>query len=64
MEAILPLSVGLLSLYGFLFFMIGIFVNPTANYHLPVKHFLEKNGFTVYCVDTRITKNMSGVENL
>ena len=44
--------------------VIGIFVNPTANYHLPVKHFLEKNGFTVYCVDTRVAKNMRGVENL
>ncbi len=43
--------------------VIGIFVNPTGNYHLPVKQIPENNGFTVYCVDARVTKNVISIEN-
>ena len=36
--------------------VIGIFMNPMGNYHIPVKYFLEGNGFSgrIYMVDARI----------
>ena len=38
----------------------GVFMNPTGNYHVPVKYFLEKNGFSglVYLVDARRTVHL------
>ncbi len=44
----------------------GIFMNPTGNFHLPVKYFLEKNGFqgVVYLVDPRVSKHMRMINNL
>ena len=29
----------------------GAFMNPTGNYHMPVKYFLESNGNDVYVVE-------------
>ena len=31
----------------------GVFMNPTGNYHMPVKHFMESNGYKVYVVDAK-----------
>ena len=31
----------------------GVFMNPTGNYHMPVKYLLESNGYDVYAVDAR-----------
>lgn len=42
----------------------GIFMNPTGNYHMPVKHFLESNGFVVYTVDARRTHHLRMTQNL
>ena len=42
----------------------GIFMNPTGNYHMPVKHFLESNGFFVYTVDARRTHHLRMTQNL
>ena len=42
----------------------GIFLNPTGNYHMPVKHSLESNGFIVYVVDARKTHHLRMIQNL
>lgn len=44
--------------------IVGIFMNPTGNYHLPLKYFLEKHGSTVYMVDSRKTVYLRMVMNL
>jgi transposase len=46
--------------------VIGIFMNPTGNYHIPVKHFLESNGFSgrIFMVDARRTEHLRKVMNL
>jgi len=41
-----------------------IFMNPTGNYHIPLKYFLENNSFTVYMVDARKTLNLRKMINL
>ena len=41
-----------------------IFMNPTGNYHIPLKYFLENNNFTVYMVDARKTLNLRKMINL
>jgi len=43
--------------------IMGIFMNPTGNYHMPVQHFLESSGFTVKYVDARITDYARKMEN-
>ena len=42
----------------------GVFMNPTGNYHMPVKYFLESNGYNVYIVDARKTEHLRMVQNL
>ena len=42
----------------------GVFMNPTGNYHVPLKYFLEKNGFIVCMVDARRTVHLRKVMNL
>ena len=42
----------------------GVFMNPTGNYHMPVKHFMESNGYKVYVVDARRTEHLRMVQNL
>lgn len=42
----------------------GIFINPTGNYHVPIQHFLESSGYTVICVDARITDMARTMSNL
>ena len=42
----------------------AVFMNPTGSYHVPLKHFLEKNGLSVYMVDARRTVHMRQVMNL
>lgn len=42
----------------------GVFMNPTGNYHMPVKYFLESNGYNVYVVDARKTEHLRMVQNL
>lgn len=42
----------------------GIFMKPTGNYHMPVRHFLESSGLPVYVVDARKTEHMRIIQNL
>ena len=42
----------------------GIFMNPTDNYHMPVKYFLESNGYHVYAVDAGKTEHLRMIQNL
>lgn len=44
--------------------VMGIFMNPTGNYHMPVKHFLESNNFSVYVIDARRTEHLRIIQNL
>ena len=46
--------------------VMGIFMNPTGNYHMPLKHFLEINGFKerIFLVDARRTEHMRTILNL
>lgn len=44
--------------------VMGIFMNPTGNYHMPVKHFLESNSFPVYVIDARRTEHLRIIQNL
>ena len=41
-----------------------IFMNPTGNYHVPLKYFLENNNFTIYMVDARKTLHLRKMMNL
>ncbi len=41
-----------------------IFMNPTGNYHVPLKYFLDKNNFIVYMVDARKTLHLRKMMNL
>ncbi len=44
----------------------GIFMNPTGNYHMPLKYFLEQNGFRgkIHLVDARRTAHLRKIMNL
>ena len=42
----------------------GIFINPTGTYHVPIRHFLESNGYVVYYVDPRVTDSARTASNL
>ncbi len=46
--------------------VIGIFMNPTGNYHMPVKYFLESNGYAgkTFMTDARKTEHLRMVTNL
>ncbi len=41
-----------------------VFMNPTGNYHMPVKYFLESNGYDVYAADARKTEHLRMIQNL
>ena len=41
-----------------------IFMNPTGNYHVPLKYFMENNNFAVYMVDARKTLHLRKIMNL
>ncbi len=42
----------------------GMFINPTGNHHLPLKHFLGKQEFNVYMIDSRKTVYLRMVMDL
>ena len=42
----------------------GIFMNPTGNYHIPLHHFLESNGYMVIYIDPRVTDYARKMVNL
>ena len=42
----------------------AVFMNPTGNYHAPVKEFLEHNGYRVILVDARISEHIRMADNL
>ena len=42
----------------------GIFMNPTGTYHIPIQHFLESSGYTVYYIDPRVTESARTASNL
>ena len=42
----------------------GVFMNPTGNYHMPVRYFLQSNGYNVYIVDARNTEHLRMEQNL
>ena len=46
--------------------VVGIFMNPTGNYHIPVKYFLENSGFSgrIFMVDARRTEHLRKMMNL
>ena len=39
-------------------------MNPTGNYHMPVKYFQKSNRYDVYIVDARKTEHFRMVQNL
>ena len=39
-------------------------MNPTDNYHVPLKYFLKNNNFTVYMVYARKTLHLRKIMNL
>lgn len=44
--------------------IIGVFINPTGTYHVPLQHFLESNRYRVIYVDPRVTDYARKMENL
>ncbi len=44
--------------------VIGIYINPTGTYHMPLQYFLENNNYGVNYVDARITNYVRKIENL
>lgn len=42
----------------------GNIMNPTGNYHMPVKHFLESTNLAVYLIDARRTEHLRIIQNL
>ena len=44
--------------------IVGIFMNPTGTYHIPIQHFLESSGYTVYYIDPRVTEFARVTSNL
>ena len=43
---------------------IGVFINPTGTYHVPLQYFLESNGYRIIYVDPRVTDFARKMENL
>ena len=44
--------------------IVGVFMNPTSNYHMPVKYFLKSNGYYVCIVDAKKTEHLRMIQNL
>lgn len=44
--------------------VMGIFMNPTGNYHIPLKYFLEDHGYRVFLIDARKTFHLRQIMNL
>lgn len=42
----------------------AIFMNPTGNYHAPLKSFIESQGYRVILVDARISEHIRMIRNL
>ena len=42
----------------------GVFMNPTGNYHMHVKYFLESNGYYVCIVGARKAEHLQMIRNL
>lgn len=42
----------------------AVFMNPTGNYHAPLKFFLESNGYRVILVDARVSEHIRMTQNL
>lgn len=41
-----------------------IYMNPTGNYRMPVKYFLESSSFPVYGIDARRAEHLRIIQNL
>ena len=44
--------------------IIGMYANPTGNYHMPVSHFLRKSGYDVHEVNPILTSSISNAMNM
>jgi transposase len=44
--------------------VIGIFMNLTGNYHIPLKYFLEAKDYRVFLIDSRKTFHLRHIMNL
>lgn len=44
--------------------IMGIFMNPTGNYHVPLRYFLENSGYHVFLIDARRTVHLRKIMNL
>ena len=42
----------------------AIFMNPTGNFHMPIRAFLEANGYRVIMVDVRVSEHIRMTQNL
>lgn len=42
----------------------AIFMNPTGNFHMPIRSFLEANGYRVIMVDARVSGHIRMTQNL
>ena len=43
--------------------IVGIYINPTCNYHVPLQRFLECNGYRVVAVDPRVSAAARKIDN-
>ena len=43
--------------------IVGIYINPTGNYHVPLSRFLEGNGYRVVAVDPRVSAAAREMDN-
>jgi transposase len=44
--------------------IMGIFMNPTGDYHVPLRYFLENNGYHVFLIDARRAVHLRKIMNL
>ena len=44
--------------------IVGIYINPTGNYHVPLQHFLQLKGYRVVAVNPIISANARKMDNL
>ena len=43
--------------------IVGIYINPTANYHVPLSRFLQDNGYRVVAIDPRVSAAARDMDN-
>ncbi|EQD58527.1 transposase [mine drainage metagenome] len=44
--------------------IVGVYINPTGNYHVPLQHFLQSKGYRVVAVNPIISANARKMDNL